>query len=153
MAIHPQISGALLRVSWRKEYECPAPFAELGITLSKQTERKTMDQEVLDILMEAGAHRRGHFVFKGGKHCSAYTRPDDLVVHTAALNQLVGRLAKPFTGEVDAVMGPSFGGNALALLVSAHMSRVGRPTLWIPTAKDGDNQIVEPDRGFEERLR
>jgi orotate phosphoribosyltransferase len=112
-----------------------------------------MNEEVMVLLRQTDATRKGHFVFKSGKHCDHYTRPDDLMPHAAALADLADMLAEKYIGQVDVVMGPSFGGDKLALLVAVSMSRRGPEVLWVPTKKDkNDQQIVEPDRDFERFL-
>jgi orotate phosphoribosyltransferase len=111
-----------------------------------------MNLDVMEVLKETHATREGHFVFKSGLHCDYYTRPDDLMPHSAALDRLADMMAEPYIGQVDVVMGPSFAGDKLALLLAVSMSRAGYEVLWIPTTKDGDQQIVEPERGFERFL-
>jgi orotate phosphoribosyltransferase len=109
--------------------------------------------EVEAKLRQVSSLRQAHFVFKSGRHCESYCRPDDLIPHQTVMWELAREVGRPYLGEVQAVMGAHFGGNALAQLVAARMCTYGYEVLWIPTLKiAGDEQVVEPERDFELHL-
>lgn len=92
-----------------------------------------------------------HFVYKSEKHGSGYINPDSLLPILPQLQGvgegLTARIAKP-----DVVLGPDFGGNYLAFQAAEAFMRQGKPVKWVATKKDGDDFIIEPDRGFEQLL-
>lgn len=110
--------------------------------------------DVEELLREAQSLRQGHFVFKSGKHCASYCRPDDLIPHTRELWLLADVMAEPFLDMVQVVIGAHFGGNALAQMVAQAMCLRGREIVWVATARGADGQqIVEPNRDLERHLR
>ncbi len=102
------------------------------------------------VLREAGAIKKGHFLFSSGLHGDTYVEKFDLLRNPRATEQICGGFARAFAeANVDVVAGPTTGGILLAFetarqlgVAAAYAEREGetgrafrRGTTFIPGAR------------------
>lgn len=80
----------------------------------------TPDAELLDAFRQVGAIRSGHFLLASGLHSDTYVQCARLLEHPRTAGPLCRRLAEAWKGhEIDAVVGPAYGGILVAYELAA----------------------------------
>lgn len=81
-----------------------------------------MPEHVLDLLVEAGALKEGHFLLASGRHSNRYIEKFDLLRNPGATERVCRGFVDRFSGEgIDVVVGPTTGGILLAFEVARQM--------------------------------
>jgi len=113
-----------------------------------------------DVLQDANAITEGHFVFKSGKHSSAYVNKDMVYTDASTIALLCMDLGQPFVDRKhqelmpQVVVGPAIGGVILAHCVSKHLAfdSSGEETVRSLFAdKEGESFIVR--RGYDKFVK
>ena len=93
-----------------------------------------------------------HFVYKSGRHGSAYVNKNSLYQYPKEVAQLCEKIARRFIGAgVETVIGPATGGILLSQWVAHFLSILTQQTvLSVYADKDGDNFVVK--RGYRDAL-
>ena len=113
-----------------------------------------MDQEsIRRIFQEAKAIISGdHFVYKSGKHGSAYVNKDAVYVDPTKVFLLTLEIANHFVyDDIEVVIGPAIGGVILSQWIAWHLSSLTeREVLSIYSEKEGDSFVIK--RGYDKFL-
>ena len=96
----------------------------------------------------------GHFVYKSGKHGSAYVNKDAVYAYPEKICRLSLEIAYHFIDdEVDVVIGPAIGGVILSQWVAFHLTSLLKKedeVLAVYAEKDGDSFVIK--RGYDKLL-
>ena len=113
-----------------------------------------MDQESIRIIFqEAKAIISGdHFVYKSGKHGSAYVNKDAVYVDPTKVFLSTLEIANHFVyDDIEVVVGPAIGGVILSQWIAWHLSSLTeREVLSIYSEKEGDSFVIK--RGYDKFL-
>lgn len=78
--------------------------------------------DVLDVLRESGALKRGHFLLSSGRHSDQYIEKFDLLRRPQATSAACAAIAARYRGAgIDVVAGPTTGGLILAFEVARQL--------------------------------
>ena len=102
------------------------------------------NEQVLDLLKEAGALLQGHFLLTSGRHSDKYMQCAKIFTDSKLSEKLCGELAELYRNDnVEVVIGPAIG----AILMSYEVSRqLGLPNIF--AERDGNGEMCLR-RGFE----
>ena len=108
------------------------------------------EQEVLDILIEVGAFRSGHFVFTSGLHGDSYVLKDAMYAYPPETSQVCREMAERFKGmNVEAVVGPAIGAAILSQWTAYHLGEMERRDVFgVYADKDGQGGFIIK-RGYD----
>ncbi|MEK7579927.1 MAG: phosphoribosyltransferase family protein [Patescibacteria group bacterium] len=97
----------------------------------------------LRIFASAGTIKKGHFVYKNGRHGTIYVDAKPLFSNPKAISKLCYQIAERFEmSGVNVVTGPAENGNIVAGWVASHLSRFRlRKVDSVPTIKTLDNDF------------
>lgn len=110
----------------------------------------------LDILKDARAVMKGHFVLKSGRHASVYINKDAVYMNPKAVAILCMDMGQPFVTKdpskrIEIVVGPAIGGVILASYTAKHLGFDGDDVLSLFADKDGDGFVIK--RGYDAFVR
>lgn len=106
-----------------------------------------IELENLKIFVSAGAIKKGHFVYSGGRHGTIFVDAKSLFRDSKAISKLCRQIAERFkTSAVDSVTGPANNGVVVASWVAEHLSGLySRKVVLVPTVKTlDDNFFIRP---------
>ncbi|PIR82655.1 orotate phosphoribosyltransferase [Candidatus Kaiserbacteria bacterium CG10_big_fil_rev_8_21_14_0_10_59_10] len=108
------------------------------------------EQEVLEMLENAGAFRTGHFVFTSGRHSDTYINKDALYTFTKETSRLCREFAERFKDDgIEAVVGPAIGAALLAQWTAYHLTdMLGKNIPGVYADKDGQGEFILK-RGYD----
>ncbi len=113
------------------------------------------DHHVEELLRKIGAVRKGHFVYKSGRHGNEYINKDALFMYPRELSMICKEMVERFhvDGFVGRVIGPAVGGAILAQWVAHHLQSIypSRDVRALFAEKDGDAFIIK--RGYDEVIK
>lgn len=104
----------------------------------------------LDMLREAGALKRGHFLLASGRHSNQYVEKFDLLRQPRATEQACRMIVSAIgdAGDIDLVVGPTTGGILLAFEIGRQL---GLPAAYAERAEEGSSKrafkrgtVIEP---------
>lgn len=107
----------------------------------------------LDILTDAQAIMKGHFVLKSGRHSSVYVNKDLVYTNPITIAILCMDLGQPYvtkdpSRQIQVVVGPAIGGVILASYVAKHIGYDSPNVVRSLFAdKDGDGFVIK--RGYD----
>lgn len=110
-----------------------------------------MNEEVVEILKKVGAVvTDSHFVLTSGKHSAQYVNKDALYPHTEETSRICQLFAERNQDlDIDAVVGPAFGGIILSQWTAYHLSKLkGKEIFAVYTEKTPDGGQVFT-RGYD----
>lgn len=112
------------------------------------------DSEVLQILENVGAFRKGHFVFTSGRHSDTYVNKDALYPYTRETSRVCRMFAEHFAPrKIEAVIGPAIGAAVLSQWTAYHLTGfAGYDVYGVYADKDGDGGFVIR-RGYENLIK
>ena len=112
------------------------------------------EDQVMDVLENVGAFRKGHFVFTSGRHSDTYVNKDALFAHPRELSQLTKEFAQHFKDmQIDVVVGPAVAAAILAQWTAFHLSEMNNRTVYAGYAdKDGNGGFIIK-RGYDKLIR
>jgi orotate phosphoribosyltransferase len=110
------------------------------------------EDEILDIFVQSGGFRSGHFVYVSGLHGDTYINKNAVYPYTHEISRLCRAIAERFKGRgIDVVVGPSTGGIILSQWVAYHLSEIeGREVFSVYADKSDDGFIIK--RGYDELI-
>lgn len=93
------------------------------------------EEEILDILKQTGAIKKGHFQLSSGLHADTYFQCA-LALETPSITEKMGdAIAKVYQDEnIDTVVSPAIGGIVLGFAVALAL---GKRFIWAERGKDG----------------
>lgn len=108
------------------------------------------EQDVLEVLENTGAFRKGHFVFTSGLHGDTYINKDAVYTYTREISRLCREFAERFKDVgVEAVVGPAVGAALLSQWTAYHLSDLMGTTVYgLYADKDGQGGFVIK-RGYD----
>jgi orotate phosphoribosyltransferase len=135
-SLYPTFAGDLYRL----ELCVPAAKAEAAHQLLEDCTEGFMTHK---ILLEEQALLEGHFQLTSGRHSSRYIEKIKILQNPGQASELCNMFAEKLSGyDLDAIVGPAFGGIALAFEVARQLQ-----TKFIFTQRKDDKMIIRS--GFE----
>lgn len=112
------------------------------------------EQEVLEMLENVGAFRKGHFVFTSGRHSDTYVNKDALYPYTRETSRICRAFAEHFAARsIEAVVGPAIGAAILSQWTAYHLTGFsGYDVYSVYADKDGEGGFVIR-RGYDSVIK
>lgn len=112
------------------------------------------EAEVLQILENVGAFRKGHFVLTSGRHSDSYINKDSLYPFTRETSLLCRTIAEHFAPRsIEAVIGPVVGAAVLSQWTAYHLTGFsGRDVYSFYADKTDDGGFIIR-RGYDQLIK
>lgn len=103
-----------------------------------------VELENLKLFASAGAIKKGHFVYSGGRHGTIFVDAKALFSDSKAISKLCRQIAERFkTSAVNSVTGPANNGVVVASWVAEHLSELcSKKVALVPTVKTLDDNFL-----------
>lgn len=149
------VNGADMLVigSGIRSHEKPRKITKLILEEIKKGLEDRRENKIKAVFEKVGAMiLNDHFVYKSGRHGSAYVNKNSLYQYPQEVAKLCKKIAKGFLStDVEVVIGPATGGILLSQWVAHFLSVLtGRTILSVYADKDGEDFIVK--RGYKSAL-